>query len=61
VKWNGRSESRVTGTVFEISDSELASADRYEVAAYRRVAAVLASGRRAWVYVDSRFAPRDSP
>jgi len=57
VKWNGRAESRVGGTVFEISDAELASADEYEVAAYERVSAELASGKRAWVYVDARLAP----
>ena len=54
VRFNGRSDSRVAGTVFEITDEELASADRYEVAAYKRVAAALASGRQAWVYVDAR-------
>jgi gamma-glutamylcyclotransferase (GGCT)/AIG2-like uncharacterized protein YtfP len=54
VRFTGRSESRVAGTVFEITDEELASADRYEVAAYKRVAATLASGRQAWVYVDAR-------
>ena len=48
---------RVAGTVFEISDAELAQADVYEVAAYRRVAVALASGRRAWAYIDARFAP----
>lgn len=42
---------RVPGTVFEITDAELAHADRYEVADYRRVAAPLASGETAWVYV----------
>jgi gamma-glutamylcyclotransferase (GGCT)/AIG2-like uncharacterized protein YtfP len=57
VKFNGRNDSRVSGTVFEISDAELARADRYEVAAYKRVAAMLASGKQAWVYVDARFAP----
>ena len=54
VRFNGRSDSRVAGTVFEITDEELASADRYEVAEYKRVAATLASGRQAWVYVDAR-------
>jgi gamma-glutamylcyclotransferase (GGCT)/AIG2-like uncharacterized protein YtfP len=57
VKFNGRNDSRVSGTVFEITDAELASADQYEVAAYKRVAAILASGKQAWVYVDARFAP----
>jgi hypothetical protein len=44
----------VPGTVFEITDSELAMADKYEVKAYRRVSARLASGRDAWVYVEAR-------
>jgi gamma-glutamylcyclotransferase (GGCT)/AIG2-like uncharacterized protein YtfP len=51
VTFNGRDDSRVTGTVFEITDAELAAADQYEqVAAYARVEARLASGKRAWVY-----------
>jgi len=54
VRFTGRLESRVAGTVFELSDAELASADRYEVAAYKRISTVLASGRQAWVYVDAR-------
>ncbi len=54
MRFNGLSDSRVAGTVFEITDEELASADRYEVADYKRVAATLASGRQAWVYVDAR-------
>jgi gamma-glutamylcyclotransferase (GGCT)/AIG2-like uncharacterized protein YtfP len=60
VKFNGRNDSRVSGTVFEITDAELASADQYEVAAYKRVVAMLASGKQAWVYVDARFAPAAS-
>jgi gamma-glutamylcyclotransferase (GGCT)/AIG2-like uncharacterized protein YtfP len=60
VKANGRDDSRVSGTVFEVTDAELARADQYEVAAYTRVAAMLASGKRAWVYVDARHAPRTS-
>jgi gamma-glutamylcyclotransferase (GGCT)/AIG2-like uncharacterized protein YtfP len=60
VKFNGRNDSRVSGTVFEVTDAELASADQYEVAAYKRVAAMLASGKQAWVYVDARFAPEAS-
>ena len=57
VAWSGRDADRVAGTAFEISDAELAAADAYEVAAYKRVAAPLASGRTAWVYVDARGAP----
>ena len=51
----GAPADAVDGTVFEITDEELANADRYEVAAYTRVAVTLASGRAAWVYVDARF------
>jgi hypothetical protein len=57
VKFNGREGSRVSGVVFEITDAELAGADEYETAAYKRVLATLASGKQAWVYVDARFAP----
>ena len=58
VTFNGRNDSRVSGTVFEITEAELAAADQYEqVATYKRVAAMLASGKRAWVYVDARSAP----
>jgi gamma-glutamylcyclotransferase (GGCT)/AIG2-like uncharacterized protein YtfP len=58
VTFTGRDDSRVSGTVFEISDAELAAADEYErVAAYKRIAAMLASGKQTWVYVDGRSAP----
>jgi gamma-glutamylcyclotransferase (GGCT)/AIG2-like uncharacterized protein YtfP len=55
--WNGRPESRVSGTVFEVVDAELAAADEYERrASYTRVSRVLASGRKAWVYLHIRSA-----
>jgi hypothetical protein len=58
VEFNGRHDSRVSGTVFEITDAELAAADEYEkIAAYKRISATLASGRQAWLYVDARSAP----
>ena len=49
----GDTSDRVLGTVFEITAEELAAADRYEVANYKRVAAKLASGLTAWVYVKA--------
>ena len=58
VVWNGRTECRVSGTVFEITDDELALADRYEqLDSYQRVAVTLASGAQAWVYVDASTVP----
>ena len=53
----GRAQDRVPGAVFEITDAELTHADAYEVAAYVRVKAPLASGLKAWVYVDARGKP----
>ena len=43
----------VTGMVFEITEDELASADRYEVSDYKRVAARRKSGTEAGVYVTA--------
>ena len=58
VTFNGRFDSRVSGMAFEVTDAELAAADRYEERArYTRIAATLASGRRAWLYVDAGSAP----
>ena len=54
VTFTGNSSDRVTGTAFLITSVELQHADDYEVAAYRREKAQLASGLFAWVYVDAR-------
>ena len=60
VTFNGKTDSRVSGTVFEITDAELAAADQYERrAAYKRVAVMLASGKQAWVYVSEAGKPMD--
>ena len=57
VTFNGNDNSAVLGTVFDVSDAELAAADKFEAAfSYKRVAATLASGKRAWVYVDTQSA-----
>ena len=48
---SGQANDSVAGMVFQISEDELAAADRYEVADYKRVAVTLASGLTAWVYV----------
>lgn len=57
LSFSGNPAHSVAGKVFRITSDELAQADRYEVAAYRRVSVTLASGLQAWVYVDARFAP----
>lgn len=53
VSASGGPADEVAGTVFRISAEELAAADRYEVADYRRVQVRLKSGRDAWVYVKA--------
>jgi gamma-glutamylcyclotransferase (GGCT)/AIG2-like uncharacterized protein YtfP len=51
---NGRTDSRVSGMVFEITDAELAAADHYEqLGGYTRITATLASGKQAWLYVHA--------
>lgn len=50
---HGSRESRVAGTVFEVSDAELEASDEYERRDnYTRIEAALASGRTTWVYVS---------
>lgn len=44
-------EDSIAGTLFELSEEELAATDAYEVDVYTRVEAILQSGRSAWVYV----------
>ncbi|CAN5815361.1 hypothetical protein BH18ACI5_BH18ACI5_11240 [soil metagenome] len=50
VTFTGRAESRVAGTAFEVSELELAKADAYEPAGYKRMSTILASGQTACVY-----------
>ncbi len=53
--FTGAGDSVVRGTVFEVTEAELLSADVYErSASYLRIPVVLSSGREAWVYVDGR-------
>jgi hypothetical protein len=59
-KFTGRFSDTVSGTVFAVTPDEIENADKYEVAAYKRVAVVLQSGARAWAYVDARYAPSDA-
>ncbi|NHZ44148.1 gamma-glutamylcyclotransferase family protein [Massilia aquatica] len=56
VRRSDNAEDRVHGTAFDVTDAELGHADAYEVDAYQRVLAALASGRQAWVYVDAKMA-----
>ena len=46
-----RADAHVDGTVFAISETDLAAADEYEVDDYRRIEVPLRSGATAWVYV----------
>ncbi|WP_033820646.1 gamma-glutamylcyclotransferase family protein [Kitasatospora sp. MBT63] len=44
----------VDGSVFAITDAELAAADDYEADDYVRAEVALRSGTRAWAYLDAR-------
>ncbi|WP_395681942.1 gamma-glutamylcyclotransferase family protein [Inquilinus sp.] len=47
----GDTADSVAGTVFRITEAELAAADTYEVSDYKRIQVRLRSGQEAWVYV----------
>jgi gamma-glutamylcyclotransferase (GGCT)/AIG2-like uncharacterized protein YtfP len=51
LKPTDRGDAAVEGTVFAISEAELAAADKYEVDDYARISVPLRSGDQAWVYV----------
>lgn len=51
VRETGNPLDKVVGKALLVTEDELDAADEYEVALYRRIAVVLASGRSAWVYV----------
>jgi gamma-glutamylcyclotransferase (GGCT)/AIG2-like uncharacterized protein YtfP len=53
VKHTGIVSDVVDGMVFEISADELKRTDEYEVDDYKRVQVVLASGKKAWVYINA--------
>jgi hypothetical protein len=59
-RFTGRASDVVSGVVFAVTPAEIQSADKYEVAAVKRVAVVLQSGARAWAYVDARYPPGNS-
>ena len=53
VSQTGNPTDGVAGKVFAITAAELAAADAYEVADYKRVLVTLVSGKDAWVYVKA--------
>jgi gamma-glutamylcyclotransferase (GGCT)/AIG2-like uncharacterized protein YtfP len=44
-------DDSISGTVFTITDEELAQSDAYEVSDYKRIEVMLASTIKTWVYV----------
>ena len=54
VRHTGDEWSSVQGTVFDVTDDELAKADTFEAQYdYKRINVPLASGNEAWVYVHA--------
>ena len=49
----GALDDRIPGVALVVTDEELALIDRYEPVEYARVLTILASGARAWVFVDA--------
>jgi hypothetical protein len=59
-RFTGRASDVISGTVFAVAPDEIQNADKYEMAAVKRVAVVLQSGIRAWAYVEARYSPSNS-
>jgi len=53
VSRSANNNDHVAGTVFEVSQKDIALADAYEVDDYVRIEVKLASGKTAWLYVDA--------
>ncbi|NNL82051.1 MAG: gamma-glutamylcyclotransferase, partial [Winogradskyella sp.] len=51
IKYTGNPKDQIKGVVYEVTEAELAIADQYETADYRREQVVLVSGTESWVYV----------
>ena len=54
VRKTGDSRDEIPGTLFRITQADLAAADAYEVADCMRVTALLKSGVNAFVYVNAQ-------
>ncbi|MDP5150662.1 gamma-glutamylcyclotransferase family protein [Rheinheimera baltica] len=50
LRYSGNITNEVSGTVFNLTDAELAQADDYEVEAYVRIQVTLQSGTQCWIY-----------
>lgn len=50
LRFTGDLADEVSGTLFEITEEELARADDYEVDDYVRTLATLKSGNKSWIY-----------
>ncbi|AEM71795.1 AIG2 family protein [Allomuricauda ruestringensis DSM 13258] len=45
----------IEGMLFEITNTELAETDNYEVSEYHRILETFESGKKAWVYVGKNM------
>jgi len=52
-RFTGCASDVIPGKVFAVTPDEIQNADKYEVAAVKRIAVILESGVRAWAYVDA--------
>jgi len=41
----------IDGVIFEITETEIAETDKYEVSQYHRILETFESGKKAWIYV----------
>ena len=54
LQFTGNASDSVAGTIFTVTEEELARADAYEPTDYERVRIQMKSGLSAWVYLSTR-------
>jgi hypothetical protein len=53
LKYTGNNSDFVEGTLFDVTDKELISADEYEVDDYKRAELIFESGKKGFVYLKN--------
>jgi hypothetical protein len=53
IRYTGLESDIIEGVLFEVTDSEIIRADEYEVANYKRIETIFASGKKGFIYIEN--------
>lgn len=51
IEFSGDENDKIQGTLFEVTDTEIENADKYEVDDYKRIEVTFESGNNGFIYV----------